>query len=243
MTESAFGSTREAAGWLLELDVRDRPLYTVAEAARYLGVPAATLRAWTKGRGYPTRQGEGWSEPLISLPPGSGLLSFHNLVEANVLAALRRVHDVPMARVRAMIDFAREKLGAKRPLLLDLHAGLGEVFVVAGERLLALSRAGQLALREVIEQHLARVERDEHGLAVRYHPSLPPRLASEFVVLDPKVAFGAPTVRGVRTEVIALRFNAGETLDEIAADYRLTPEEVHEAVLFEGSGRAAIEAA
>nr|WP_279231835.1 DUF433 domain-containing protein [Thermus thalpophilus] len=135
-----------------------------------------------------------------------------------------------------MVEYAKRVLGQPRPLLLDLEAGLGDVFLRQGTELLALTRTGQLALREVLESYLSRVERDERGLPLRFHPAVGARLRSEQVVLDPRVAFGAPTVRGVKTSVIALRFNAGEGLEEIAADYGLQEEEVREAVVFEGLG-------
>nr|WP_231291392.1 DUF433 domain-containing protein [Thermus sp. CCB_US3_UF1] len=135
-----------------------------------------------------------------------------------------------------MIDYAKEALGKPRPLLLDLEAGLGDVFLRQGKELLALTRAGQLALQEVLESYLSRVDRDEQGIPLRFHPAVGTRLRGEKVVLDPRVAFGAPTVRGVKTSVIALRFNAGEGLEEIAEDYGLGKEEVREALVFEGMG-------
>ena len=70
-------------------DPRDRPAYPLVEAARYLKLPPATLRAWTLGRRYPTTRGKGDFQPLIR--PASGrppLLSFSNLIEAHVLRAL-----------------------------------------------------------------------------------------------------------------------------------------------------------
>ncbi|WP_338114605.1 helix-turn-helix domain-containing protein [Thermus tengchongensis] len=108
----------EGTATLLALDPRDRPLYTLREAARYLGVPEATLRAWVRGRSYPVRggQGWGWSGPLIATPEGGPLLSFHNLVEANVLVALRKEHRITMGKVRQMVAYARERLGVARPL-------------------------------------------------------------------------------------------------------------------------------
>ncbi len=204
----------------------ERPLYTLKEAARYLGLSEATLRSWVRGRSYSTREGPRYSPPLIR-PPGE-LLSFNNLVEANVLAALRRVHGISMARVRRALEHA-QKLGYERPLLLDLKAGLGEVFLEEGANLLALSRGGQLALRQILEEHLSRVERDPQGLPLRFYP----RGREHWVVLDPRVAFGKPVVRGVRTQVIAARFEAGESYESIAEDYGLSPQEVQEAILFE----------
>lgn len=101
----------EGTAGVLALDPRDRPLYTLREAARYLGVPEATLRTWVRGRSYPVHGGQGWSEPLITTPEGHSMLSFHNLVEANVLAALRKEHRITMGKVRQMVAYARERLG------------------------------------------------------------------------------------------------------------------------------------
>lgn len=218
----------------LSLPPGDWPLYPLPQAARYLGVPLSTLRAWVQGRTFPRKEGEGRSEALIIPPSPAPLLSFNNLVEANVLAALRRVHGVSMPRVRRALLYAREKLGHERPLLLDLRAGLGEIFLEDPAGLVALSRGGAIALKGLLEHYLSRVERDERGFPLRYHPFVPPKEeVSRAVVLDPQVAFGAPNVRGVRTEVLARRYDLGEDLESLAQDYGLTPQEVEEAIRFE----------
>ncbi len=218
---------REGSVFTLEkAPPEEQPLYTLKEAARHLGLSEATLRSWVRGRSYPTREGERRSPPLIH-PPGE-LLSFNNLIEANVLAAPRQVHGVSMARVRTALEHA-QRLGYKRPLLLDLKAGLREIFIEEGGNLLALSRGSQLALREILQEYLARVERDPKGLPLRFHP----RGKAHRVLLDPRVAFGKPVVRGVRTQVIASRFEAGESPESLAEDYGLSLQEVREAILFE----------
>ena len=55
------------------------------------------------------------------------------------------------------------------------------------------------------------------------------------IAIDPTIAFGRPVVRriGVSTRAIAERIDAGETVDELAADYDLSPTEIEEAVLYE----------
>ncbi|WP_243031028.1 DUF433 domain-containing protein [Thermus altitudinis] len=219
---------------VLSLDPRDRPLYTLREAARYLGIPVATLRTWVRGRSYTTAQGARWSEPLITPPEEGHLLSFHNLVEANVLAALREVFGVSMAKIRRMVKYAMEHLGVARPLLLDLKAGLGDIFVRDPQGLLSLSRSGQLALEKILESYLARVHRDARGRPLRFHPPVADQIRSNRIVLDPQVAFGAPTVKSIRTRIIALRYDSGETPTSLAEDYGISVEDVKEAILFEG---------
>jgi len=55
------------------------------------------------------------------------------------------------------------------------------------------------------------------------------------VVMDPLISFGEPTVRGrgVRTEIVAELFRAGETPDGIAAMYELTTPQVNAALRYD----------
>ena len=79
-------------------DPRELPAYTVTEAAHYLRVPAATIRYWSVGRGD--------YAPLIEVPAHvPTLLSFLNLTELHVLAAIRREHEVKMPSVRRAIQY------------------------------------------------------------------------------------------------------------------------------------------
>jgi uncharacterized protein (DUF433 family) len=52
------------------------------------------------------------------------------------------------------------------------------------------------------------------------------------IVIDPSISFGRPvlTGTGIRVEIIADRFGAGESIDSLAADYGRPREEI-EAVL------------
>ena len=83
-------------------DPRDIPAYRFAEAAHYLQMPKATLRAWALGQGN--------FRPVLQLPEpatrsGPRLLCFMNLVELHVLDALRREHQVPLPQVRKALRF------------------------------------------------------------------------------------------------------------------------------------------
>jgi hypothetical protein len=60
-------------------DRRELPKYGIREAARSLGMSAATLDSWVNGRKYPTSSGEKFFKPLIELK-APGTLSFYNLV-------------------------------------------------------------------------------------------------------------------------------------------------------------------
>ena len=52
------------------------------------------------------------------------------------------------------------------------------------------------------------------------------------MVIDPHVSFGRPVLvgTGIPTAVIAERYKAGESIDELAGDYGRGPSEIEEAI-------------
>jgi uncharacterized protein (DUF433 family) len=78
-------------------------------------------------------------------------------------------------------------------------------------------------MTQVLDAHLKRMERDPTGLAVRLYPFTRPdvREAPRLAVIDARIAFGRPVLRGTRipTAVIAERYKAGESIQELASDY------------------------
>ena len=211
-------------------DPRHVPLYSIPECARYLGLPVPTVRNWVSGND---------SDPLI-LPAGSDptALSFINLVELHVMAALRRHHRVPMQRVRTAAEFLERELCVEHPLARrELSTDGFSVFTEHLDQLLNLSARGQLEMREVVQIYLRRVEHDdENGLAARLFPFTREdrQKAPTLIVIDPSVSFGRPVVMGsgVRAEVIVDFFNAGETIADLANEYRLAPYQIEEAVRY-----------
>jgi hypothetical protein len=95
----------------------EQPVYSLTEASRYLLIPPATLRSWVAGRKYPTDSGSRFFRPVIQLPDNVRAgLSFVNLVEAHVLDAIRRHHQVPLSKIREAIDYLRRHFSSKHPL-------------------------------------------------------------------------------------------------------------------------------
>lgn len=192
-----------------------------------------------RGRGYRTGSEPRFSEPLIELPdPGESLLSFTNLVEAHVLAAIRRKHGVPMQKVRPALAFLEKQLGFRHPLAhRQLLTDGVSLFVEHLGQLIDLSSSGQVAIRELLVAHLERIEHDAEGLAQRLFPFTRSSIAGtpRVVVLDPRIGFGQPVIAGtsVRTEVIAGRLEAGESVGEIAADFGIDTDKVEEALRYE----------
>lgn len=223
----------------IDIDTLDFPIYGISEAAGYLHMPPATLRSWTVGRTYQTREGPAYFDPLIDLPDPTGArLSFSNLVEAHVLRALRTRHEVSIRSVRQALSYAEDKLGLERLLLREeILAAAGDIFLERYGQLINLSKSGQLAVRKLLESHLERVDRGKEGLPARLYPFLPTDFASSsrLIVIDPRVSYGRPTIveRGISTEAIVRRIDAGEAVPDLAEDYGLTQDQIETAVLYE----------
>jgi uncharacterized protein (DUF433 family) len=223
-------------------DPRNQAAYPLNEAARYIRLPPATLRAWTLGRPYPTAQGSGHFRPIIrpasSRPP---LLSFWNLIEAHVLRALRTDHGFSVKALRRAVDYAERELGIEHLLVRqELCFDAGRLFLERYGKLINLSASGQLAMRQVMQAHLKRVNWDAEQFPVRLHPfisSVPADAtpAAMPIAIDPRISFGRPVVvsRGISTAAIADRIDAGETVEALAADYDLSTAEIEHAVLYE----------
>jgi uncharacterized protein (DUF433 family) len=218
---------------------RDTAAYTLSEAARYLKLPAATLRSWVIGRPYPKGEGVAHFRPLIH-PPSTRppLLSFWNLVEAHVLRALRTEHGISLKDLREAVRYAERHLQIER-LLLDkrLCTDAGTLFVERYGQLINLSASGQLAMRKMFDEHLKRIEWAEVTFPIRLYPFVASNAETpdKPIAIDPAVAFGRPIVvsRGVTTQAIADRIDAGETVEDIATDYGLAKADVEQAVLYE----------
>lgn len=219
-------------------DLRNQPAYSISEAARYLKLPAATLRSWMLGRPYPKAGETARFKPLFQVarkaPPA---LSFYNLIEAHVLRSLRTEHGVPIREVRNAIDYAEKSLQIDRLLLhKDLLTHAGNVFLEKYGNLINLSASGQLALRKYFEEHLKRVEWDDRQFPIRLYPFTAIETSGRRpIAIDPSVAFGRPVLlrAGVTTRTIAERLDAGETVSDLTNDYDITAPEVEEAVMYE----------
>jgi uncharacterized protein (DUF433 family) len=220
-------------------EIRNQAAYGLAEAARYLRLPVATLRSWVAGRDYPTGRGKGKFHPLIR-PADRGpppQLSFWNLIEAHVLRSLRSEHGVALKELRSAIEYAQRTLKIDRLLLReDLRTHAGDVFLEHYGKLLKLNASGQLAMRKLFEEHLKRVEWDQWKFPVRLYPFVSSDVsAPKPIAIDPAIAFGRPVIArvGVSTGTIAERLDAGESVEALAKDYDLQQAEIEQAVVYE----------
>jgi uncharacterized protein (DUF433 family) len=244
---------REQFDWSLYggRDPRELPAYNLAEAAHYLKIPLPTVRAWVTGREYHTNHGKKLATPLIIRPEKkSPLLSFVNLVELHVLDALRFKHKVPLRKVRRAIDYLKSHHQTRHPLVDQWFQTDGvDLFVEHYGELVNVSQHGQLAMKEILAAFLHRIERDPQGVPIRLYPFLFKRQSEVLeiekeprrVVINPLVSFGRPVLvgTGIPTEVIADRFQAGDSIVDLAFDYDRETQEIEDVIRYEQACRQA----
>ena len=213
-------------------DYRDLPSYTVSEVAQCLCIPSATVRYWAKGRGD--------HKPVIAIPDyhrRPTLLSFFNLAELHVLSSIRREHKIPLPKVRVaqdhLIAIARELSESTHPLIsYELQTDGLDIFVERVGALINASRGGQQEMRPLMEDVFKRIVRDRGGIPIRLR--LFPRgdEQPEIAIVDPNLAGGRPVLKGtgIPLQVISERFVAGDSVNDLAYDYKREPGEIEEAI-------------
>jgi uncharacterized protein (DUF433 family) len=143
-----------------------------------------------------------------------------------------------MSALRTALDYAESECNIKRLLLHpDLKTAAGTIFIERLGEIIDLGRSGQIVLKELLNAHLKRIDRDLTGLPLRLFPVNTARgiEGPKIIAVDPRIAFGRPIIagKGVRTLTIVERLDAGEDRTAVAADYGLEEHEIDEAILYE----------
>jgi uncharacterized protein (DUF433 family) len=212
------------------------PAYTAVRAAQIVRLSPSTLRFWACGDG----EHAALFAPALESPL---TLSFSNLVESFVLASMRRVHGVSMQRVRKALSFVGKKLRIERPLIHTRFRTDGvNLFVQQADELFDAASPGQAVLRDILEASLERIEWGSE-IAARLYPWVRADLKSKqpkSIVIDPHRGFGQPIIAGtgIETRIVTERYRAGESVAELAKDYRLDPEQIEDAIRCETSEAA-----
>lgn len=225
-----------------ERDPRTIPIYSTGEVASMLAVPTSTITSWAFGMRHGARI-ERQFQPVIRAADREGRrLSFVNLIELHVLVALLRHHKLELPAVRKAVRY----LGGDHPLASEEFRTDGvNVFVERLGELISASQEGQVAMREILEAGLQRVEREQHR-AVRLFPFTRPasdlgelKESPRLVAIDPRHRFGAPFLvgSGVDTETIWSRYQAGDSVSLLESEFGASREAVEEAIRYHGRPR------
>jgi uncharacterized protein (DUF433 family) len=214
------------------------PLYTVAEAARFLGVPASTFSTWAKGY---IRRPPGRSEVVgerivtsVEASPGYPVIPFVGIAEGMVLAAFRRA-GVSLQHIRAAVSILQEEIGIEHALASRrlYTAGAVILFDYADAKndpeLVGLTEvvSRQRVFAPVVREYLKRIEYGSDGWAAKL---VSPATERPIVVLDPERGFGQPIfIRGaVRVENVLDRWRGGDSIADVAEDFGVPAEDIED---------------
>lgn len=209
------------------------PLYTVQQAAHLTGLPLKTTARWAAAE-----------TGLLVRQSGKAGLSFLNLVELHVLAAIRRLHRVPLGKVRQAVQFVRKNAGTDYPLAeQQFETDSVDLFIHELDVLINASRHGQVAIRELVAAYLQRIERDAAGFPLRLYPlyRADAETAAEvsqfpmLIAVDPTLSFGRPVLAasGIAVDIVVSRYRAGDSIRDLVADYNLPEAAIEEALRYE----------
>jgi uncharacterized protein (DUF433 family) len=210
----------------------DTPAYSCLQAAHYVGVPSHTLARWVGEAG------------LISAPAGGGL-SFNNLAEAHILKAMRKVHRLSLQGIRRALQELAEIRKSTHPLLDESFETDGvDLCVRYEDSVINLSRKGQREIGEFVSLYLRRIQRDESGRVARLYPFVVADRDDEpkSICISPAVSFGRPVLAetGISTSVIVGRFNARDSVEDLAREYQVPASILEDAIRWEmNKGKAA----
>lgn len=204
------------------------PAYQVKEAARYATITTQTVRNW-QARDTMQRTALPHRDKWASL-------SYLQLVELAFVSVLRKM-GVSLVAIKNHRDYIGKQLQTEYPFAHHRFKTDGKNIIVAlsefdttasSRKWVFTNRGGQLTWGELIDKKFQEFDYKKE-LAVRWHVAGP----KSPIVIDPQIAFGAPTIRGVPTWAIGGRCKAGESIEDIADDFRIKENEVKQALQFE----------
>jgi uncharacterized protein (DUF433 family) len=218
-----------------------QPLYTMASAARLVGMPLSTFASWAKGyeRRFPDRATVAKGPVITAVEPaypGGPSIPFVGLVEAMVVQAFRRT-DLPLQRIRRALAVLTDQgelahALASRKLYTDgaevlydyaTHEQDGQL------RLLTVVDSGQRVFHEVIDAYLKRIHFDEDPWATEI---VVPVTEREILRIRPEVASGDALFMhgGAPLAAVVSRYRAGERVESLADDYEVPVDDIREAL-------------
>lgn len=172
---------------------------------------------------------------MTSRPKGAEL-SYLQLIEVAVVAGCRKA-GLSLRAIRAARDYVSRELNSEYPFAEHQFATDGKRLMLQFDwsdgdeprKWLSANEKGQLAWDEVIGRTLKSFDY-EKDLAVRWHVGG----EGSNIIIDPRIAFGAPSISGRPTWIFKDRWSSGEPLDDTADDFQIPVADIKAALQFEG---------
>jgi uncharacterized protein (DUF433 family) len=223
----ASATAKASEPWRSRLTI---PNYRIGEAARYAGVSSQTVAHWHGGNKS--------NRAKLSSKAARAELSYLQLIEVAVVSAFRKA-GVPLKHIYEAREYVKGQLHSEYPFAEYKFKSDGRHLLMDYEqfdpdlgrgKLIVANQGGQLAWSEILDR-LQQFEYEKNGIALLWHVGG----RESQITIDPRVSFGAPSVKGIPTWAIKGRWSAGEELSEIASDFGLPKSAIAAALKFEGA--------
>lgn len=147
-----------------------------------------------------------------------------------------------MQRIRPAVEILRKEIGLEHALASrDLYSDGAEILFdydrthpagsgsETGFSDLYVVRTNQRQFTGTVKDYLKRITYGDDGWAARVEL---PAYSRTSVVADPRISFGQPIVKtgGIRVEDLVDRFTAGDSVEEISADFSIPTGDVEDVI-------------
>lgn len=220
----------------------DRPVYTYPQVDRLLGLSDGTANRWLNGY---KRKGVFYEPILRPQRQGTRWVTWGEFVETRLFAGYRDVDQIPVRRMRRVVEVLRERSHRTYPLA---HAQpylrpegrlmLWEAQKEAGlpdDEFAVVLESGQLVLSPWVDKFVKDtdlVETSDEDSSVNWI-----RPDSDFpsVHVHPLLRGGEPVIdgRNVRVATLAGLVRGGENIADVAEWYELPEDQVRQAVNYD----------
>jgi hypothetical protein len=133
------------------IDVRERPLYSLAALSFLLRIPKTTVHSWSRST---VLNGKVIEPLVIPADKANALFSFYNLAEAHILSMTTRVHGMKTVNVRRAMQLLRKGSlhDLPHPLLSEeFHTDGRHIWLKQLEKRIDLSQYGQLGIAPILD--------------------------------------------------------------------------------------------
>ena len=223
-------AVRGNAPWFRRLYL---PAYRLGDAARYAGTSTQTIANWhyreLPNYGSPALPGREHGKPL----------SYLELIEISVVTTFRKF-NVPLGNIAKTRCYMAQTFNSEFPFAeyrfktdgYHLLMGLAEVEpTLPSDDLIAADAGGQLGWNAMMADRLLEFDYDlNYELALQWFVAG----RQSQVIIDPRVSYGAPMVKGIPTWALKGRCVAGESIPDIQEDFNLDEKEIGDGLRFEG---------
>lgn len=210
-----------------------RGVYTIPDASLILKLPADRLRSWVTGRldaetrrfpaGELTSKGEGREKHL----------SFLALIELYTIDRLRK-NGLSLGTMKKVREELSQRFGTEFPFAIEglMISGRTVLKELGNDALLELGTNGQTAFTKLVTPFC---EKLDFSAATKFASRYFPLGKDKPIVVDPKHAFGKPTIKGTNltTEAICSLLRGGDAVEDVAGAFQISMDDVIAARDFE----------